>query len=595
MMSFMQRKGNVVMNVNSRALWVLAISCASLISTNPAFAKKEKLNLDPVPTVKKVKPESPECAACCKEASKLFATGKSTDAYKLLKANQVNCKDSARFNLLLSTLLLRMPSHEKEAAQAAAQAVELDPSSVPALFQLGICQTASGAQEDAAATYEKLVKIDPTNYEAWSALGSLYSDLHETQKSKTCTAKAAVLEPNSRIAKIRTAQNLHKQGKTTAMIAELDRLITDDHLEPEFFIGLAKDALDMQAFAESIKAADRALAVYPNLTELLKTKSTAQLWKRNYNEGLETISRLDPSTRNEPDAMAIRALHLIKLGKTKDAKPLVSKLPTNTSKAPLAGLARAYMAERTGDVTEAVNQLESALRINQVFAPPHIELARLYLRQSRAEDVLAEAREVQRSTPYISSGKAFESRLALEDAPARERVAEALRLAREAVKLDGEDPEALVAMGLSDLKGGKIAEARESIQKAIEIEPGNIDVQLAEIKILEGEGKSADRLEALQTLREIAPGDTEVLCALADAHCDGGDMTSAIKLLRQHLDEGAAEPTVIFALARALERSGRGKEASKYFQKSLSDGLKGPKASLAREALKNLGASSSEN
>ena len=345
----------------------------------------------------------------------------------------------------------------------------------------------------------------------------------------------------------------------------------------------------MQAFPESIRAADKALAAYPKLTEVLKTKSTAQLWKREYADGLETISKVDAQARDDNEVLAIRALHLIKLGKTKDARPLVAKLPEQTSEAPLAGLARAYMAERTGDSNEAVKQLESSLRHNQIFAPPHIELARLYLRQGRTEDVTSEAREVARSKAYISSGKAFESRLALEDAPLREKVSEALRLAREAVKLNGDDPEALTAMALSDLKGGKIEAAKASTQKAIEIEPGHVDALLADAKILEGEGKNEKRLEALKALQEIAPGDSEVLSALAEAHCDAGDMTEAIKLLRQQLSEGKSDATVVYALARACERSGRGKEAAKYFKQSLAEGLKGQKASLAREAIKNLG------
>lgn len=573
----------------STDLGLLLLACSVAVSINPALAKKEKLTLDPAPVTKKAKPDSPECAACYKDASKMFATGKSTDAYKLLKANQANCKDSVKFNLLLSTVLLRMPTHEKEAAQAAATAIELDPTSVAAHFQLAISLAASGDSANAVAAYEKLVKLDPANYEAWSALSTLYSELHESAKAKTASAKAAALEPNSRIAKVRTAQNLFKQGKAAAASAELERLINDDQMEPEFFIGLAKDALDMQAYPESIKAADRALATYPKLTELLKTKSTAQLWKREYTAGLETISKLDPSVKSEQDAMAIRALHLINLGKIKEAQPLVSKLPTKTTEVPLAGLARAYMAEREGNITEATKQLESALRHNQIFAPPHIELARIAMRQGRSDDVLAEAREVQRSKPFIASGKAFESRLALEGAPVREKVAEALNLAKEAVKLNGDDPEALVALCLANLKGGKVEEAQQSINKALEIEPGNIDVQLAAIKIIAGQGKTEKNLEALQALREIAPGDPEVLSALSEAYSDKGDSSSAIKLLRPYLEEGTTEPSLVFALARVYEHAGRGKEASKYFQQSLSEGLKGQRALLAREALKSLG------
>lgn len=559
--------------------------------TNPAEAKKAAKEVEelPAPTLtKKSKPDSPECVACVKEASVLFAAKKSMEALKLLKANQANCQSSIRYNLLLSTVLLRMPTHEKEAAQAAATAVSIDPTSLPANFQLAICLSASGDEAAAAKAYEKVVALDPTNYEAWSALGAIYEAMHETAKAKTCSAKAAVLDPNSRMAKVRTAQNLFKQGKDAAVVAEFERLNSDDHLEPEFFIGLAKDALDVQAYSESIRAADRALSAYPKLSELIKTKAKAQLWSQKYSDGLATISKLDGKSAPEADVYAIKALLLLKLGRTKEAQPYAAKLPVNTTEE-IGGLAKAYVAQRNGQTAVAIEQLENAMRHNQLFAPAHVELARIYLRQGRSEELLEETREIARSRPYIATGKAFESRLALEGAPLRDKVEQALKLAREAVKINGEDPDALVALALSELKGGKLESAKVSIQKALDIEPGHVDALLANARLYEGD--STKRIEALEEIQTIAPGDSEVLNELSQAYCDKGDSSSAIKLLREKIAESKPDAVVYFSLAKALQRSGKSKEAAKYYKQSLTEGLKGKRATLANESLRNIGGS----
>lgn len=557
------------------------------LAAMPAEAKKsgnKEVEEIPAPTVsKKAKPDSPECVACIKEASRLFAGTKSMDALKLLRANQANCKTSIRFNLLLSTILLRMPTHEKEAAEAAATAVSIDPTSMPAAFQLAICLAASGESAEAIKAYEKVVALDPTNYESWSALGMLYDELHDKAKAKSCAAKAAILEPNSRIAKVRLAQNLFKQGKDAAVVAELEKLTSDDHLEPEFFIGLAKDALDLQAYGESIRAADRALGNYPKLAELLKTKAKAQLWSQKYSDGLATISKVNAA---DQEVYSIKALLLLKLGRTKEAQPYVAKLPVNTTEE-IGGLARAYMAQRNGETAVAIEQLENAMRHNQTFAPAHIELARIYLRQGRGEDVIEEAREIERSRPYIAAGKSFESRLALEEAPLREKVEQALKLAREAVKINGEDPDALVALALSELKGGKIESAKASIQKALEIEPGHIDALLANARLYEGDANAEKRVETLEAIESIAPGDSEFLFALSQAYCDKGEISSATKMLRGKIAESKVDPLVYFALAKALERSGQMKEAAKYYKQSIAEGLKGKRESLAKESLKN--------
>lgn len=562
------------------------------LATTTAEAKRASSNTVeelPAPTVsKKAKPDSPECVACIKEASRLFAGTKSMDALKLLRANQATCKTSIRFNLLLSTILLRMPTHEKEAAQAAATAVSLDPTSMPANFQLAICLTASGETAEAAKAYEKVVAIDPTNYESWSALGTIYDELHDKEKAKSCSAKAAVLEPNSRTAKVRLANNLFKQGKDAAVAAEFEKLTSDDHLEPEFFIGLAKDALDLQAYGESIRAADRALGAYPKLAELLKTKAKAQLWSKKYADGLATISKIDGRSATDSDVYAIKALLLLKLGRTKEAQVYASKLPVNTTEE-IGGLAKAYVAQRQGDTAAAIEQLENAMRHNQMFAPAHIELARIYLRQGRGEEVVEEAREIERSRPYIAAGKSFESRLALEEAPLREKVEQALKLAREAVKLNGEDPDALVALALSELKGGKIESAKASIDKALEIEPGHVDALLANARLYEGDAKSEKRIETLEAIEAVAPGDSEYLFALSQAYCDKGEISTATKMLRGKIAESKVDAVVYFALAKALERSGHSKEAAKYFQQSITEGLKGKREILAKESLKNIG------
>ncbi|MBX9668140.1 MAG: tetratricopeptide repeat protein [Candidatus Obscuribacterales bacterium] len=534
------------------------------------------------------KVESAECAECYKGATRLFANGKVIDALRLMKANQEKCRDSMRFHLLLSTILLRNPGHAKEAALAAATAVELEPTSVPGNLQLGLCWMASGDAQKAIDAMENLVKIDPTSYEAWSTLGTLYNEQHDAARSKSCLAKAAVLEPASRMAKLRTVKNLFKQGKPKAVANELARLITDDSLEPEFFIPLSRDALDVEAYDEAIQAADRALGAYPNIAEPVKTKAIAQFYRRDYADGLTTINQLIGAAREDNEAIAVKALLLLKLGKTRDAQTAIAKLPQQARALPLAGLAWALAAERTGDAEEAIDQLEGTLRHNQIFAPAHIELCRIYLRQGKLEDTRSESGEIARSLLFVSSGKAFESRLALEEAPKRDKMQEALTLARQAIKLDPRDPEAHIALAMCEVKGGKLDSARVAIDTALRIEPGNVDALLTHAKILESEGKSDKSLEALKALRTVANGDGEVLFALSQAYSDKGDFTSALKLLKPYMSE-QADPIVIFALAKTHERAGNIKEAKKYFQESLDGGLKGQRALLAKEALKNLG------
>ncbi len=548
--------------------------------------------------------QADDCSEHLSQATRLFGQGKDQEALRYMRAHQEQCRNSVQFNLLLSTILIRMNGHAKEAADAAATALSLDPKSLAANMQYAVCLNAAGDREKAVAAFRQLVKIDPSNYDAWSALNALYSDLGDQEEAKKCANKAACLEPNSRTARVRTARNLYKAGKFQALSTELKRLISDDDLEPEFFIPLAKDALSMNAYDEAIQAADRALAVYPHSPDCIKAKAEAQLWQRHYEDGLNTLAKLQaaPSGRSrkknerkqetlDPQTLAIKALLHLRLGQSREAEEAVAKLPERNDKLPIACLAKAISLQYSGDSQAAQKQLFASLQDDQLFAPAHVELARLFLRQGKDEEALGEAREAMRVRVFKASGKAMEARLALEQAPLREKMEEAMRLAKEAVKENADDPEANIALALCELRAGHLDPARSAISHALEIEPGNIDAMLAQSKLFESEGNNAKRMETIKSAQQVAKGDSEVLVALAQAHIDSGDSETAVEILKQSPAMEHGDALVVFALARAYERSGQAKEAATYFKQSLAHGLKGPRAAIAREALKQFGGS----
>ena len=222
---------------------------------------------------------APDCGAILKEATSMFARGKVIDASRLLEENEKRCSNSAEYQLLLSTIMLRR--HGKtfipRARQAAKRATELDPESKAAWLQLGICCQALEDNEGAASAFEGLLKTDPTSYEAWSSLGQLYLTLGKNKEAQLCAKKAACLEPESREARLKSIGSLSKIGKLEEARGAVRSIIEDDSLEPEFFILVAEEAVTAGAVEEAIKAADRALATYPGDARNLKCRAPASL------------------------------------------------------------------------------------------------------------------------------------------------------------------------------------------------------------------------------------------------------------------------------------------------------------------------------
>ncbi len=567
---------------NSVILSAISV-CLILFCGGTAVARaKEKVKSPPEST--KTTVVSPECKQCVREASSLFAQGKNMDALELLKKWQPKCRNSEGLHMLMSTILLRMKNRPEEAAEAARIAVTLNPKSVAANLLYATCLLVKDDKVAAAEAFEQLLKIDPTSYEAWSALSQLYTQLGNAERARVCGNKAGLLEPGTRDARLRVFNNLKRAGKHQAIAHELQTLIHDEDLEPEFFVLVAREALSAGAYSEAVDAANRVLKSYPDNSEMLSVKATTQLWQREYKGVLKTLEGAGDS----PEVASVKAIALIQLGKVKEAKALVDAALAGNPRLANALFAHGLLAERSGEFRVAMKALQASIAQEQVFSPAHIELARIYLQIGDEEKALEEAREIGRVRQYIAASKAMEARVALAGAPARDRMKKAINLARIALRENENDPEALIAVALCELKGGDLSAARPNAIKAQEIEPGNLDALMAVSQLAHGEGDNRRRLDILKQASTFAPSNGELLLALSQAYIDAGDLSSPVKALKNAASMNKSDPVLAFALGETYDKNSNDKLALKWFQQSLDNGLKGRRAESAREAIKRL-------
>ncbi|MBZ0189365.1 MAG: hypothetical protein K8F91_24180, partial [Candidatus Obscuribacterales bacterium] len=254
----------------------------------------------------------------------------------------------------------------------------------------------------------------------------------------------------------------------------------------------------------------------------------------------------------------------------------------------LANLARGILLSQDGQYGKALDSLYSSLQNDDRFAPAHLELARIYLKQENVEKTREQARQIAENRDWVSSARAMEARAALIDAPARKKMEEALELARQAIKEDGNNPEAMVAKSLCDLLAGQVGSARNLIDKALAIEPGNIEAIIVRARLLKAEGKDKDSLSLLLKTRAFAAGESDLLTTIARAYQSQGDSKIAMDVLKNGTENGRSGARVAFELAKLLRDQGKNKQAKKYFDTCLANGLSGPKAVIARQALKEL-------
>lgn len=413
--------------------------------------------------------ETQECKECTAKAQIHFAQNNIDQALALLKANKDKCSQSFRFNLLYSTILLRAKGQEKQALVYAAKAQELDPSSLVANFQAGIASMIAGKKEESVSYFKKATALDPGNYEAWSALGNIYEELGDEEQVKKCQAKAACLEPKSRQAKIRMLRGVAEAGSTKALRIEFDKLIEDSSLEPEFFTFVAKEAYDLGVFDKAETACDRVLKAYPNSQECKKIKLLSLVWRNKYEDARNI---LETSKVKSPDMVAASVLIDLRTGKFKESGAL-AKAAESEPDSTVILLAMGTRLSQQGKYQEAISALRRSLKNNELFAPSHIELCRIYIKQKDFDTALQEAREIGRSGGFEAIAKAMESRVNLAQGPASENMQKADVLARQAYKMDENSPEVLISLAHVHLKAGRAQESKRLAEKALAIEPGN--------------------------------------------------------------------------------------------------------------------------
>jgi len=191
-----------------KAFQLISIAAAIGLLLSPGMPATAKSKAAPKAPV-----DDSGCATANAEAASLFSRGHNLEAAGLLRKWTNRCPNNCQMHLLLSTILLRQGAQQAEAADEAAKAVAANPQLVAAHLQYGLALMANGKTLQSSRAFEKVVELDPNNYEAWSSLAGLYSELHQDDKASESAARAADLEPGSKLARERALQNAQQAPK----------------------------------------------------------------------------------------------------------------------------------------------------------------------------------------------------------------------------------------------------------------------------------------------------------------------------------------------------------------------------------------------
>jgi tetratricopeptide (TPR) repeat protein len=444
--------------------------------------------------------------------------------------------------------LLRESGRLDEALAEAKEAVRLEEDNADAhsilgqLYQLRT-EGAGGEQalRRAAAEYEQVVRLQPTDGNTILSLAQVYGHLQEHKDAARLWQLYLALDPGSFDAQIQLGTQLLAAGDSEAAAAALTKAI---ELQPSVraYQALGEIYARAQQTDQAILHYRKALEIEPgNLRVHLGLGDILQRAKR-YPEALaeaEAVLKADPKNRYALDLKGRTLRDLRDFDKADEAAEQVLAQDASDLK---AAYLRVTIAEARRDFRAAAAQLEG---------------------------ILARGRGGEDATESASNDRVFLIHLGFAYQQ-QSRYADAAAAFGRAKRVGGDPDAALLGYHAEALLLAKdldraLAETRAARGRF----PDDPDLANLEATVLREKGDLKGALTVVEALRQKSPEDPKVLVQVADFYRKARKFPEAEDALRKARQLEPKSLPVLFQLGAVLERQKRLDEAEGFFREAL--------------------------
>lgn len=230
-------------------------------------------------------------------------------------------------------------------------------------------------------------------------------------------------------------------------------------------------------------------------------------------------------------------------------------------------LAAAYRQQ--GDLKRSLAHFELALEHDET--DPSVLLGIAAIRIARREFDKAEQNinQVLRLQPENSEAYLMRGRLA----QSQGKIKEAVQHYEQAIEMSPgtSGPPAYVSIGQLHIYLGRLQEARESFQKALEIDALDGSAHDGMANVLRLEGKVDEAMNELRLALRFDPNQPSALATLAHLLAEKGDLDAALKLCLRALELAPTYPVVHNNLGLIYRRRGDLELAEKHYHRALEE------------------------
>lgn len=372
----------------------------------------------------------------------------------------------------------------------------------------------TGRFEEAETRYMGLLKKTPNDVRVRSALSLAQAELYKLDAAEKNAQQ--VLEKDSQNAMAHVALGVINRNRTASQDMTYkslrDTYLAESARELELATRLDPDSPEAHnqlgityrfqgRYDEAQRAFEKALKVDPDFAEALVNQGIIRMEQGNTAGAKDAYKRA--VRLNSKNYMAHYRLGEMLLREGNDhlaIQSLNTALSLNPNNASvLSKLGEAY--ESQGNISAAVSSYRKALLSNPGYMPAYVGLANLFDRRGDGELAMAELKSAINTNPKYYPARNQLGRLAL----TVDKPDQALQYFRESLQQNPNDPEALQGMSQaltvmaqrnvnwSQTMGedGDLVTAERAVQEALRLNPNDMRLHLASLRISRLSGKPA--------------------------------------------------------------------------------------------------------
>jgi putative PEP-CTERM system TPR-repeat lipoprotein len=356
---------------------------------------------------------------------------------------------------------------------------------------------------DAIASLQQSVKLAPT-LEGYHFLGLCYYSKGELESALSQFRVILDRVPNSRQARLMTAQTLLAQKRADDGVAEIKKVLAVDDSDATAHNLLGSAYMSQGLFEEGMRELNRATKLDPKLVTAHLKKGAFYFSKGKNAEGeteLATAVQVAPDVLNS--RLLLASYYLRQKNSSKALTILQAGLTGKKTDAPLYN-AIASLQFAAGNKADGVKSLEDAKRVDPSFAASYQNLAGFYAASADYPKALAELGSLLQRDPR--NLKAMFGLAALSEINGKE--SDALGYYQQATQTKA--PEAFLVLAGYHQKKGASEKALAVLEEAIKLNPRAIAPFEAKGRLLMAQKeyrkalKAFDEVEALNEEQGVA-------------------------------------------------------------------------------------------